>query len=308
MFKALGEQLDAGEAEREFFEHLEESLWTGDWLGPRGGTKKSPQAAKKRLERLLSKATEVRCMYQARLVGEGEISDWDFSRSLTEREATLVHNAWMNDVADWMNEECLAKYEELMKQEASWKGAGSAASRAHGKVGKRGGKAGGKAGKHEASAAKPADSAGKRGRKGGVSARQQAQQLKKSRFNKVINDYAANKAFFMSFVRHPCMRTVDGFRLLLTELREMKTTEAYQNLVKKSKKRTEEATRLKLERDDARFRLRQGKRDVDGHRDTPLAKKYKSGELAKTCAAAAAEYRPRKTLGAANSIGNRVHW
>ena len=195
-----------------------------------------------------------------------------------------------------------------MKQEASWKGAGSAASRAHGKVGKRGGKAGGKAGKHEASAAKPADSAGKRGRKGGVSARQQAQQLKKSRFNKVINDYAANKAFFMSFVRHPCMRTVDGFRLLLTELREMKTTEAYQNLVKKSKKRTEEATRLKLKRDDARFRLRRGKRDVDLDRDTPLAKKYKSGELAKTCAAAAAEYRPRKTLGAANSIGNRVHW
>ena len=102
--------------------------------------------------------------------------------------------------------------------------------------------------------------------------------------------------------------TVDGFRLLLTELREMKTTDAYQNLVKKSKKRTEEATRLKLERNDARLRLRQGKRDADGHRDTPLGKKYKSGELAKTCAAAEAEYRPRKTLGAANSIGNRVHW
>ena len=64
----------------------------------------------------------------------------------------------------------------------------------------------------------------------------------------------------------------------------------------------------KLERNDARLRLRQGKRDADGHRDTPLGKKYKSGELAKTCAAAEAEYRPRKTLGAAHSMGNRVHW
>ena len=77
MFQALGEQLDAGEAERELLGHLEEALWTGDWLGPHGGTKKSPQAAKKRLERLLSKATEVRCTYQARLVDEGKISDRD---------------------------------------------------------------------------------------------------------------------------------------------------------------------------------------------------------------------------------------
>ena len=99
----------------------------------------------------------------------------------------------------------------------------------------------------------------------------------------------------------------DDFRLLLTKLREMKQTDAYQNLVKMSKKRTEEATRLKLERNDARLRLRQGKRDADGHRDTPLAKKYKSGELAKTCAAAEAGYRPRKTLGVAHSIGNRLH-
>ena len=158
MFQALGEHLDAGEAEREFFEHLKESLWTGDWLGPRGGTKKSPQAAKKRLERLLSKATEVRCTYQARLADEGEISDKNFRRSLTEQETTLVHNAWMNDVADWMNEECLHQYVELLKQEPSGKGAGSGASPAHGKVGKHGGKAGGKAGKDEVSAAKPADS------------------------------------------------------------------------------------------------------------------------------------------------------
>ena len=127
----------------------------------------------------------------------------------------------MNDVADWMNEECLAKYEELMKQEASGKGAGSAASPAHGKVGKHGGEAGGKAGK-----AKPADSAGRPGRKHGGSARQKAQQLKKQRFNKVINDIAANKAFFMSFVRHPCMRTAEGLHVLLTELRKFKGSRA----------------------------------------------------------------------------------
>jgi len=301
LFKALGEQLDAGEAEREVFGHLEKSLWTGDWLGPHGGIKKSPQAAKKRLERLLSKTIEVRCKYQGRLVEEGQIRDKIFSRSLTEAETTLVHNAWMNDVADWMSDECLAKYEELMKQEASGKSAGSAASPAHAKVRQRGGKAGGKAGKHEASAAKPADSARKRG----VSARQQAQQLKKQRFNKVINDYAANKAFFMSFVRHPCMQTVDGFRLLLSALHEHKQTDAYQNLVEQSKKRSEEAMELKRKRDDVRFQLRRGKRHDEAQQDTELAKKYRTGELADICEAAEADYTTRKLQGVARAIGSR---
>ena len=131
---------------------------------------KSPHYAKQRLEALLSKTTEVRRTYQARLVEEGKISDGDFNRSLTDPETSLVHNAWMNDVSAWMNAECLAQYRELMSQESI-----------RGK-----GKGGGKGGKH-----------------GDKSARQQAQQLKKTRFNKVINDICRSKTFFMSFGRHP---------------------------------------------------------------------------------------------------------
>ena len=138
-----------------------------------------------------------------------------------------------------------------------------------------------------------------------MSARQQAQQLKKQRFNKVINDYAANKAFFMSFVRHPCMQTVDGFRLLLSALHEHKQTDAYQNLVEQSKKRSEEAMELKRKRDDVRFQLRRGKRHDEAQQDTELAKKYRTGELADICEAAEADYTTRKLQGVARAIGSR---
>ena len=155
------------------------------------------------------------------------------------------------------------------------------------------------AGKHEGKAGK---------HEGMVSARQQAQQLKKQRFNKVINDIAANKAFFMSFVRHPRMHTLEGFDLLLTYLQEMKQTVACQEMVKQSEKRTEEATRLKRKRDDARFRLRLGQRHIEQGRDTELAKRFKTGDLASECAAAEAEAGLRKQEGVARSIGNRLHW
>ena len=116
----------------------------------------------------------------------------------------------MNDVAAWMDEDCLARFRQLqtLAEETEGKGKGGAAKPAD-----SAGKPGGKAGKHRGSAAKPA----------GPGPGQEAHLLKKQRFNKVINDIAANKAFFMSFIRHPCMRTVDGFELLLTELLDMKT-------------------------------------------------------------------------------------
>ena len=39
--------------------------------------------------------------------------------------------------------------------------------------------------------------------------------MKKQRFNKIVSDLAANKAFFMSFVRHPSVVSIDGIRSLL---------------------------------------------------------------------------------------------
>ena len=131
--------------------------------------------------------------------------------------------------------------------------------------------------------------------------------MKNQRFNKVINDIARSKPLFMSFVRHPCMQTPEGFKLLLTELEDYKNPPAYQEMVTQSEKRTEERTQLKRKRTDARFRLRRGQRDVNQNRDTELAKSFRTGDLARECAAAEAEYSTRELEGAARSLGNRLH-
>ena len=131
--------------------------------------------------------------------------------------------------------------------------------------------------------------------------------MKTQRFNTVINDIARSKPFFMSFFRHPCVQTPEGFGLLLTELEAYKKTSAYQELAKQSEKRTEERTKLKRKRTDARFRLRLGQRDVNQNRNTELAKSFQTGDLARECAAAQAEYSTRKLEGAARSLGNRFH-
>ena len=96
--------------------------------------------------------------------------------------------------------------------------------------------------------------------------------------------------------------------MLLTELQEFKKTVAYQEMVQQSEKRTEERTKLKRKRTDARFRLRRGQRDVNQNRDTELAKSFRTGDLARECAAAEAEYSTRKLEGAARSLGSRLQW
>ena len=52
--------------------------------------------------------------------------------------------------------------------------------------------------------------------------RQQAQQLKKQRFNKIVNDLAARKAFFFGFVRHPRLMTPKGILHLMEELKNQR--------------------------------------------------------------------------------------
>ena len=125
---------------------------------------KSPLAAKQRLQRLLSKTTEVRRKYQSLFADARVFSDRDFTRSLDEHEARLLHNAWMDDVSAWISTECLAQYNQLLTHDSEGKGKGSAAKPADNKGGKRVGKAGrtaaGKAGRLESSAAKPGGKAG----------------------------------------------------------------------------------------------------------------------------------------------------
>ena len=78
-------------------------------------------------------------------------------------------------------------------------------------------------------------------------------------------------------------------------------------MLRQSEKRTEERTQLKRKRDEARVNLRRGKRDLDESRDTDLAAKYSSGELAQECKALEAEYNTTKLEGVARFIGDRVH-
>ena len=103
------------------------------------------------------------------------------------------------------------------------------------------------------------------------------------------------------------MQTPQGFVLLLKELEEYKKSDRYQEMVKQSEKRTEERTKLKRMRTDARFRLKRGQREFNQNLDTELAKSFRTGDLARECAAAEAEYSTRKLEGAARPLGNRLH-
>ena len=279
LFMAIGQQLDAGESERDFFGDLEEQLWTGNFLMPSPpGRVSRPSASKARLERLLTMAAEIRQRHQQRLHNVGEIRDIDFKRSLEKDETRKLHNAWMNDVGAWMSPDCLQQYNDLI-QEADeldkGKGKGSGGKSAKG-VEK------GNAGKSEvaaaettapeaeaaAAAAAPAapgqaahvpspaaepprqpeeepqeepprqpegvekGSAGKPiGKFHGPRAR--AEELKKQCFNKIVSDLAASKAFFMSFVRHPSVISIDSIRisdlrLWASDMREMQQSEEYE--------------------------------------------------------------------------------
>ena len=75
--------------------------------------------------------------------------------------------------------------------------------------------------------------------------RQQAQQLKKQRFNKVLSDLAAKKTFFMSFLRHPCLMSADGIRKLLLDLTDVMRTSDYKKMLLVSAKKTEKVALLK---------------------------------------------------------------
>ena len=141
-----------------------------------------------------------------------EIPDIDFKRSLETWEVQSLHNKWMNDVGSWMTPDCLQQYNDLIQEaEELEKGKGKGNA---GKLAK-----GTKKGENKGKAGKPA------GAKHGP--RQQAQQLKKQRFNKIISDLAANKGFFMCLLRHPCVVTVEGITHLLEELAEVKNSKEY---------------------------------------------------------------------------------
>ena len=90
--------------------------------------------------------------------------------------------------------------------------------------------------------------------------------------------------------------------MLVTEIDKYKETKEYREIADMSRKRTAERTKLKRKRADARLRLKYGQRDANENRNTPLAKAFRTGDLAKECAAAEAKCGRRRHTGAARSI------
>ena len=278
LFSELGAHLDAGEAERKLYNDLAEKLWSGQFFHDMRSADKPakparhPSHAKARLELLLRKSIDVRERYQRRLFDNGrEISDLDFKRSLDNDETKAIHNAWMNQVDDWMSAECLQTYDHLLEQAEEVD--------AQAKKGKRKEKP--PKGRKKGSAAKPADKG--KGKGSGAKAaekwihpRQQAQQLKKQRFNKITNDLACNKSFFLSFVRHPATRTAQGIQMTLQTMADIKESKEYTKMVESSTKKNEEQQLRKRERDKAHVLLKHARRDGvpdDVHEATRAYKK-----------------------------------
>jgi len=213
-------------------------------------------------------------------------------RSLTEAETALLHNAWMNDVGAWMSKDCLDRCneyieeaDELDRARIAGKGRGKSKGKGHGKS---------KGAKH-GSAEKPAHGP-----------RQQAQQLKKQRFNKVINDIARSKGFFMAFVRHPAMLNAEGIMRIMADLADTKLSKEYEQMKATSAKKTEEVIELKRKRDSARLAVKRGKYDYDRWDTTKLAHLYKQGVLQEELEKAEAAFGSRTSPGVAHYLGPRM--
>lgn len=77
LFKAIGEQQDAGEAEREPFSDLAEQLWGDSLIASPVAPVSQACASEARLERMLTQAYEIRRRYHLRLFDLNVIQDRD---------------------------------------------------------------------------------------------------------------------------------------------------------------------------------------------------------------------------------------
>ena len=263
-------------------------LWVGDHVGGPSSDPK-PWASNERLETLIRKATEIRMRYQLQLALSDNM-DRDLDRCLTAEETKKIHNLWMNDVKSWMSKECLQQYETLLAKADEYdkgKGKGKKGEYDKGKgKGKKGMKGKGGAGKSA-----KGDGAGEPALEEGKSFRQKAHLLKKQRFNKVISDMAANKAFFFCFVKRPNWKSKCGIRELLDSLNELKETDEYKHVVEFSLKKTDEVTEVKKSLDKARLAFKRGRQEYERCKHTPLSEQYQCGDLRKECEEAERKYR-----------------
>ena len=111
--------------------------------------------------------------------------------------------------------------------------------------------------------------------------RQEAYQLKRTRFNKIINDLAGKKAFFMSFVRFPAqLNTADGIKNLLFDLKTVLESSEYTEITENSKQKTKQAFELKRSRDESRRNFKRGRRDYCNSIDSWYSREYANVNLA----------------------------
>ena len=116
VLKVLGEQLDAGEEERQIFGEVAQQLWNGNFVWHSPADQMSQLfASKAHLERVLRTAHHIRKRYQTMLYDRGDIPDFDFQRSLTAIETRKLRIAWMNDVDSLMSPGCLLQYNNLIQ-------------------------------------------------------------------------------------------------------------------------------------------------------------------------------------------------
>ena len=138
-----------------------------------------------------------------------------------------------------------------------------------------------------------------KGKPGTPGPRQQAQQLKKQRFNKIISDISANKAFFFTFLRVPSLRTPDGILELVQELADVRSSDEYMEIVRVCSQKNQEVTELKRKRDSSRLTAKRGKKEFDYNPRSKLGATWASGELERQRAEAEAAYGDRRTAGVA---------
>ena len=245
----------------------------------------------------MEKALDVRVHYQNNLYATDDIRDQDHRRSLTEEEMRSLHNAWMNDVERWMSPDCLQEYNALISEAEELESYG----------GKHKGKGRGKSKGKDKGRGKSKDDKNGSAEKPEHGPRQRAQQLKKQRFNKVINDIARNKGFFMTFVRHPAMLTAEGIMRIMVDLADLKKSSEYEKMTATSTKKTEAVLELKRKRETARLAVKRGKYDWDHwNQGTKFYRSYENGKLQEELEAAEAACGARNSPGVAHYLGPRM--
>ena len=237
LFEVLGERMNTGETERRVFAELVDDLWTGGLtMLPAGNNvlnRQTPHTAKARLEFLFQKAKSVRKYYQNRAKTlDTMIADVDFERSLTANETMVLHDLYMNDVASWMEPTALEKYDSLLREIQKFdcpenkRGRSNTAKRHWGH------------GKKNPAAKRVSEVC------------QQAQRMKRRCFDSMICESAVTKQLFMALVSRPTLMTVDGIMSLMEEVRDVKASEEYQELLRMSAKRADDDEKLKRALDE----------------------------------------------------------